>query len=140
MLTKSQNSKSIRRVTKLVSHHRKMVTVMVLTWYRHFKRNGGLNLGFTARQTSRFHYGINVPVVVINIDMLMSKLVKQKQNTMKSYKKQSSMMVVEDTEYFSTKSWYLKKNFVRDLFRRISSYSWLRSLVRRCLWRSRKSE
>ncbi len=28
-------------------------------------------------------------------------------------------MVVEDTEYFSTKSWYLKKNFVRDLFRRI---------------------
>ncbi len=66
MLTKSQNSKSIRRVTKSESHHGKMVTVMVLTWYRHFKRNGGLNLGFTARQTSCFHYGINVPVVGIN--------------------------------------------------------------------------
>ena len=37
---------------------------MVLTWYRHFKRNGGLNLGITARQTSRFHCGINVQVVV----------------------------------------------------------------------------
>ena len=33
------------------------------------------------------------------------------------------MMVLEDTEYFLTKFWYLKKNLVRDLLRRIFSYS-----------------
>ena len=38
---------------KLISHNRYDTTVlagttMVLTWYRHFKQNGGLNPGFTA--------------------------------------------------------------------------------------------
>jgi hypothetical protein len=32
---------------------------MTLTWYRHFKRNGGLNQ-ILKRQTSRFYYGSNV--------------------------------------------------------------------------------
>ena len=34
----------------------KLKTVMTLTWYRHFQRNGGLNQ-ILRRQTSRFHYG-----------------------------------------------------------------------------------
>ncbi len=118
-----------------------MVTVLVLTWYRHFKRNGGLNLGFTARQTSRFHYGILKCTSGGNqhkyADVKIGKVETKHQEELQ---KQPSMMVVEDTEYFSTQSWYVKKKFVRDLFRRISSYSWLRSLVRRCLWRSRQSE
>jgi hypothetical protein len=37
-------------------------TVMTLTWYSHFKRNGGLNQ-ILMRQTSRFHYGSMVPAV-----------------------------------------------------------------------------
>ena len=34
-------------------------TVMILTWYRHFQRNGGLNQ-ILRRKTSRFHYGSKV--------------------------------------------------------------------------------
>jgi hypothetical protein len=37
---------------------------MTLTWCRHFQRNGGLNQ-ILRRQTSRFHYGSNVPAVTI---------------------------------------------------------------------------
>ena len=38
-------------------------TVMTLTWYRHFERNGGLNQ-ILKRQTSRFHYSSKVPTVI----------------------------------------------------------------------------
>ena len=31
-------------------------------------------------------------------------------------------MVLEDTKYFSTKFWYLKKNLVRDRWRRIRDF------------------
>jgi hypothetical protein len=37
---------------------------MTLTWYRLFQRNGGLNQ-ILRRQTSRFDYGLKVPVVTI---------------------------------------------------------------------------
>jgi hypothetical protein len=36
---------------------------MTLTWYRHFQRNVGFNQ-ILKRQTSRFHYGSNVPVTI----------------------------------------------------------------------------
>jgi hypothetical protein len=39
---------------------------MTLTWYRHFKRNGGLNQ-ILRRQTSRSHYGSKVPAVTVTI-------------------------------------------------------------------------
>jgi hypothetical protein len=37
-----------------------------LTWYRHFKRNGGLNK-ILKRQTSPFHYGSKFPAVTITV-------------------------------------------------------------------------
>ena len=41
---------------------------MTLTWYMHFQRNGGLTK-ILRRQTSRFHYGSEVPVVTITAFM-----------------------------------------------------------------------
>jgi hypothetical protein len=38
--------------------------IFFLTWYRHFKRNGGLNQ-ILKRQTSRSHYGSKVTAVTI---------------------------------------------------------------------------
>ena len=39
---------------------------IVLILYRHFKRNGGLNLhlGFTAHLTALVHCGVTIPVVI----------------------------------------------------------------------------
>ena len=48
-------------------------TVMTLTWYRHFQRNGGLNQ-ILRRQTSRFHYGSKVPVVTITAFIIYSRV------------------------------------------------------------------
>jgi hypothetical protein len=58
----SQNSQ-VYKQTKSVNNRK---TVMTLTWYRHFQRNGGLNQ-ILWRQTSRFHYGSMVPAVTITI-------------------------------------------------------------------------
>jgi hypothetical protein len=41
--------------TKSVNNRKTVKTVMTLTWYRHFQRNGGLNQ-ILRRQTSRSHY------------------------------------------------------------------------------------
>jgi hypothetical protein len=41
-------------------------TVMTLTWYRHFLRNGGLNQILKC-QISRFHYGSKVLAVTITV-------------------------------------------------------------------------
>ena len=51
----SQNS-YVYKQTKSVNNRKTVKTVMTLTWYRHFSRNGGLNQ-ILKRQTSRFHYG-----------------------------------------------------------------------------------
>jgi len=51
----SQNSQ-VYKQTKSVNNRK---TVMTLTWYRHFQRNGGLNQ-ILRRQTSRFHYGSKI--------------------------------------------------------------------------------
>ena len=50
-----------------------MKTVMTLTWYRHFKRNGGLNQ-ILKRQTS--HYGSKVPAVTITVFKYRNKIGK----------------------------------------------------------------
>jgi hypothetical protein len=41
-------------------------TIMTLTWHRHFQRNGGLNQ-ILRRQTSRFHYGSDIPAATIAV-------------------------------------------------------------------------
>ena len=47
-----------------VNNRNTVKTVMSLTWYRHFQRNGGLNQ-ILRHQTSHFHYGSKVPAVTI---------------------------------------------------------------------------
>ena len=49
---------------KSVNNRKTVKTVMTLTWYRHFQRNGGLNQ-ILQRQSSCFHYGSKVPDVTI---------------------------------------------------------------------------
>ena len=61
----SQNS-WVYKQTKSVNNQKTVKTVMTLTWYRHFQRNGGLNQ-ILRRQTSRFHYGSKVPAVTITV-------------------------------------------------------------------------
>ena len=61
----SQNS-YVYKQTKSVNNRKTVKTVMTLTWYRHFQRNGGLNQ-ILRRQTSRFHYGLKVQTVNIKI-------------------------------------------------------------------------
>ena len=61
----SQNSK-VYQQTKSVNSQKTVETVMTLTWYRHFQRNGGLNQ-ILRRQTPRFHYGSKVPAVTITV-------------------------------------------------------------------------
>ena len=51
-----------------------MKTVLTLTWYRHFERNGGLNQ-ILRRQTSRSHYGSKVPAVTITVFKYRNKIV-----------------------------------------------------------------
>ena len=48
---------------------------MTLTWYRHFKRNGGLNQ-ILKRQTSRSHYGSKAPAVIITVFKYRNKIGK----------------------------------------------------------------
>jgi hypothetical protein len=48
---------------------------MTLTWYRHFKRNGGLNQ-ILRRQTFRFQYGSYVPAVTITVFKYRNKIGK----------------------------------------------------------------
>jgi hypothetical protein len=48
---------------------------MTLTWYRHFKRNGGLNQ-ILRRQTSRSHYGSKVPAVTLIVFKYRNKIGK----------------------------------------------------------------
>ena len=50
-----------------------MKTVVTLTWYRHFERNGGLNQ-ILKRQTSRFHYSSKIPAVTITVFITILKL------------------------------------------------------------------
>jgi hypothetical protein len=58
--------------TSLSVNNRKTVkTVMIVTWYWHFLRNGGLNQ-ILKRQTSPFHYGSKFPAVTITVYILMS--------------------------------------------------------------------
>jgi hypothetical protein len=45
---------------------------MTLTWHRHFQRNGGLNQ-ILRRQTSRFHYGSKL-VLVMDILVTIPKV------------------------------------------------------------------
>ena len=47
-------------------------TVMTLTWYRHFQRNGGSNQ-ILRPQTSCFHYGLKVPVVTITVFSILAR-------------------------------------------------------------------
>ena len=61
----SQNSQ-VYKQTKSVNNRKTVKTVMTLTWYRHFKRNGGLNQ-ILKRQTSPFHYGSKSPAVTITV-------------------------------------------------------------------------
>ena len=56
----SASTVQIRVISKLPN----TVQYYILTWYRHFERNGGLNQ-VLRRQTSRLHYGYKVPVVTI---------------------------------------------------------------------------
>ena len=88
-------------------------TAMVLTWYRLFKRSGGINLGFAAHQTLSSvvawicQWWLNSTCmfsVIIGKSVIMSL-------QRKKYKKQSIPIVSEGTEYFSTKDWYLKNLF-----------------------------
>ena len=46
---------------------------MTLTWYRRFKRNGGLNQ-ILKRQSSRSHYGSKVPAVTITVFKYRNKM------------------------------------------------------------------
>ena len=70
----SQNSQ-IYKQTKSVNNRKTVKTVMTLTWYRHFKRNGGLNQKLK-RQTSRSHYGSKVPAVTITVFKYRNKIGK----------------------------------------------------------------
>jgi hypothetical protein len=63
-------SKMHIKQTKSVNNRKTGKTAMALTWYRHFQRNGGLN-HILRRQTSRFHYGLKVPVVTITVFLTM---------------------------------------------------------------------
>jgi hypothetical protein len=54
----------------------KLKTVMTMTWYRHFQRNGGLNQ-ILKRQTSSFHYDSKVPAVAITVFITTPKSPKQ---------------------------------------------------------------
>jgi len=56
----------VYKQTKSVNNRKTVKTVMTLTWYRHFQRNGGLN-HILRRQTSRFHYGSKVQAVTITV-------------------------------------------------------------------------
>ncbi len=100
-----------------------MVTVMVLTWYRNFIKKWWVE--------SRLYSALNLPLPLRHectgggnqhryVDVKIGKVETKNQDKLQKTL-QSSMMVLEDTEYFSTKFWYLKKNLVRDLLRRISS-------------------
>jgi hypothetical protein len=48
---------------------------MTLTWYRHFKREAGLNQ-ILRRQTSRSQYGSKVPAVTVTVFKYSNKIVK----------------------------------------------------------------
>jgi hypothetical protein len=61
----SQNSQ-VYKQTKSVNNRKTVKTVMTLTWYRHFLRNGGLNQ-ILKRQTSPFYYGSKFPAVTITV-------------------------------------------------------------------------
>jgi hypothetical protein len=61
----SQNPQAYKQ-TKSVNNRKTVKTVMTLTWYRHFQRNGGLNQ-ILKRQTSPFHYGSKFPAVTITV-------------------------------------------------------------------------
>jgi hypothetical protein len=58
-----QNS-YVNKQTKSVNNRKNGRTAMALNWYRHFQRNGGLNQ-IVQRQSSRFLYGLMVPVVTM---------------------------------------------------------------------------
>jgi hypothetical protein len=51
-------------INAVVKNRKTGKTVMTLTWYSHFQRNGGLNQ-ILRRQTSCFHYSSKVPAVTI---------------------------------------------------------------------------
>lgn len=62
-----RNTTQIRSILKS-SHSRYHTTEVagtefILTSYRHFKQNDGLNLDFIARKTSLLYYGVNIPMV-----------------------------------------------------------------------------
>jgi hypothetical protein len=61
----NQNS-YVYKQTKSVNNRKTVKTVMTLTWYRHFQRNGELNQ-ILRRQTSHFHYDSKVPAVTIPV-------------------------------------------------------------------------
>ena len=56
----------VHKRTKSVNNRKSGKTVMSLTWYRHFQRNGGSNQ-ILRPQTTCFHYGLKVPVVTITV-------------------------------------------------------------------------
>ena len=70
----SQNS-YLYKQTKSVNNRKTVKTVMTLTWYRHFKRNGGLNQ-ILRRQTSRSHYVSKVPAVTVTVFKYRNKIGK----------------------------------------------------------------
>ena len=69
-LVPTVSNKGNDKITELLSYHNQVnlnqiwqndITrpeLLVRRWYRHFKRKGGLNLGFTARQISLFYCGV----------------------------------------------------------------------------------
>ena len=70
----SQNS-LLYKQTKSVNNRKTVKTVMTLTWYRHFLRNGGLNQ-ILRRQTSRSHYGSTVPAGTVTVFKCRNKIGK----------------------------------------------------------------
>ena len=73
-----------------------MKTVMTLTWYRHFQRNGGLNQ-ILKRQTSRSHYGSKAPAVAITVSKYMNKTGKTAVKAVPYPAKQTSKTLLRHT-------------------------------------------
>ena len=68
-------------------------TAMALIWYRYFKRNVGLNLDFTALQTSLFRCDVNISdkKAFACYSVIVSKSVQR----INYKKRQSSLILLE---------------------------------------------
>jgi hypothetical protein len=71
----SQKSYYVYKQTKSVNNRKTVKTVMTLTRYRHFQRNGGPN-EIPRCQTSPSHHGSKVPAVTITVPKYRNKIGK----------------------------------------------------------------